>query len=266
MSDSALSKLAKLPNIGGLSGDISLGFAHRTALKIAASVINEISKKEQIQLLLEILEIFKQWKLEKGNPRSASISGLLFNLREQDLTEEDRLEKIVKMEAWECHPYARTPISLFKSLYDYKPIKEYFARNNYEKLRKWDYIIAILIILSDDPESKYQNGDCILAVIELAESRLAEKQVFIEIIKPFAEQSFNARSKSIKTRKANKQLKEKEEDDLVLRAYKELCSNGKHPTAIQQHIIRETGLNQSAVSKSMQRQNLATRKSKKVSA
>src|SRR4051812_5950598 len=101
----ASAELAKLPIVGSSFGgrDINLGFAHRYAQDMAWEILSDLSDAEQDQLLEGILEVLEQWKDAHGKPCNNSLAGLLSQKREENISEQDREEKIKTLKPWQCH-------------------------------------------------------------------------------------------------------------------------------------------------------------------
>lgn len=275
---SALAQLGALPKLPrifspfGFGSDIGLGFSHNLALDIAREVLNDLPKQGLEELYREIMAILLQWKYEHGRlhpPRATTtflgslLGGVPEPEPEKELSETDRLAQIKSLDPWQCHAMATTPIALFNQLYyeSYKPLKDYLDGNNWQK---YHYIQAILILLSNSPESDSQTSDCIYEGMKLALWQLQHKKGLVKILMPDAMAMWKARQKSKLVREDKKQKKNAEIDAKVSAAHKNFCKEGKAPSAIQRHIQRETQLNQTEVSRSMARLGLSTRKKKEL--
>lgn len=263
-SESALLSLANIPQIGyGYATDFGLGFAHNYALDISREVLGELPKEKVMQIHSDMMEIFSQWKKEHGCRATGlePVRGLLGALKglQTPLSEPERQEKIKTLQAWQCHSYATTPIGLFNqlSLEKYQPLEEYMKGKSWSH---YHYIQAVLILASHNSEARYQTSDCIYEATKLALWHLQHKKGLIEMLMPDALAMLKARKKSKLVRQTKKKEREERIDAQVSAAYHELCKEGKPPTAIQKRIQRETGLNQTVISRSMARLKLATRK------
>lgn len=227
-SDSALAKLATLPKVGsGLGGyNISLGFSHRHALTIASQTLKDISKEEANKILGDIYYIFCQWRDEKGvYPPN---TGGFFDLNDtaKQYSAKDYCKKLISEakgrepelpEPWECCPYVTTPIGLFWKIWGdgYSPLGNYFSNSQVD----FESVIAILILLSDDPTSEYQSSDCIEAALKLSLLSYEIQKELIERMKPDHEAAFKRR----KQKKLKSDTQKEETERRVIAAYEECC-------------------------------------------
>jgi len=197
--------------IGASLPDISLGLAHRNALRIAHNVLDELSEDERKALLRNLFDIFWEWKDKVGENleyQTPSLLGaLLGNNESKKITikeyEERRDEKAIAdgkelpalIDPWNCDPFLGSPIRLFNKLFaeKYEPLIEYIKQ---DQLAKYDYILALLIIMSNNTETKNQSGDCIMTAMELSESRMNTQKDRIEKLKPLAKETFNKKKGS----------------------------------------------------------------------
>lgn len=261
--DSALAKLGALPKVGaGLGGfDISLGFSHRHALKIAQETLVDTTKEETSKIIADIYSVFSQWREENG-VYPPDMGGLLSlgNVQKQEPARDycERLILAAELSGeepelpspWECCPFVSTPVGLFWKLLadDYEPLNQYLQN----KKSSYENVIAVLILLSNKPDSEYQSSDCIEAALKLSTLRLGAQKELIREMKPDHEAAFNRRKQ-----KRLKTLAQKDETERkVLAAHKECCKEFGRDNFPIKEIAARTGLSASTVSRYMQKSGL----------
>lgn len=220
--------LGDLPRItNGLGGyDIRLGYAHKAALDIAAEIAIELNKEERKSLLDDVLKIFFRWKEEHGQleklPTVALSLARALGLKEENLTEDEKRDRFIRLKPWECHPHSTTPIALFMSLLadNYKPLMDFLSGS---KGHHFFHIQALLIFISDNSDSQFQNSDCIYHAMNLAQSRLATQQKMLKYLEPKIKGYFN----KTRMRKEQAAAQKNQTNRNVYTAYLQCIESGK---------------------------------------
>ncbi|MFA4994177.1 MAG: hypothetical protein WC521_02610 [Bdellovibrionales bacterium] len=227
----ALKILGELPKFRVWS-DISLGFCHQQALQIALNTLKDTHADKQTSILNEVLNIFEQWKNELGvYPSHGGIFGIVprekrmpaKNYCKQMIMAARLSGKEVKVPApWECCPHIETPVGLLWKLFgNYKPLQKYLKEN----ALIFDKIIALLILISNRPDSEYQSSDCIDSALKLADFRLDILSSENRSMRPDAEAAFNRR----KQKRIKATAKKEETTRLILLAYNQCLKKNKKP-------------------------------------
>jgi len=251
--DSGSSALAKFAESGY---DVVIGFSRLYANEIALDVLLGVADAELKKIRKDVRTIFEQWKLVFGKRNTTKRLVQLDSLKaigdasfiDEPQTEKERLKNIKNKHPWQCCRDVSTPIGLFRYLFadGYKPLMKYLNQgpNNYER------IVALLILDSNQP--RYPAADCIEAAFKLASYRIEGQKSFIKKSGPAHEARYRGQKNSAAVRKA--QLDKI--DEIVARAYYELCKDGRIPPIIQSKVIVKTKLKQWTVSRSFDRLGL----------
>ncbi len=157
---------------------------------------------------------------------------------------------------WECCPFITTPVGLFWKLLadDYEPLNQYLQN----KQARYENVIAVLILLSNKPDSEYQSSDCIEAALKLSSMRLGVQKELIREMEPDFKAAFNRRrQKRLKT-KAQKEEKERK----ILSAYQECCAEFGEGNFPYKEVAARTAIPESTVCKYLKNAGFGRYKSK----
>lgn len=247
-----------LPRVGsGLGGyDIALGFSHRHALQIACHILEDLTASQKDQIIDGLFPVFEQWKEAEGRPREGGLSGILFGglVPKEELTEKERLEKIEGLKPWECDQFAKTPVKLFLKLFaeDYEPLSKFMIGL---PSAKFEYLLALTILLSHNSDSEYQSGDCIEGAFTLAQMRLNVQKSVIKNIAPLANQARRLQDQAHLKRKALADEAERK----ILELHHKFLDQGNLPP--YKEYVAVLGYSQSTISRTLKRNGFAKYKS-----
>jgi hypothetical protein len=198
--------------------------AHKVMVYSARHVVQDLEEADKENLTAAVLNIFEQWKDECGkaiwpNPLGATpdLSELYFPVNEGKTSAAKRQKAMQHLNAWQCHPHADTPVTLFNALsIYYAPMFEYIALEGRNKTN----IRAPLILYSDKEQILESSVD----------TTLTDRASTLNLLRKL-ESSEKNNVNRIGGRKKNAAAKRSETTKRVLAAYKK-CIDDNEPKSL----------------------------------